>query len=295
MTVAKPLTQREIESLEKFGFGFVRAEPKPATPGENQTANCPLWNFDEAIGILARQRGCRIKTADDRARCKSEISLICHLYALERFIETQETDASKASAFQKAPRWDKPRQRAIARLEKAVQRENVGLQEALAELRAVPWLAQSLEQEAAREAKETPLSGSFKTLQDKYKRKSRRGKKKSHALTHTIHRLQALASQYAPNLSWGGRDIPPALLEFILETLAAAEIKDYPGFVENPSKFRRLMSKLPLKARSSRTTSDGNLPAVELGFAAWASAVAEYEPLTATETELERRLLKTPI
>ena len=129
MTEAKPFTQRKIEqrqvkSRRRFGF-FVSAKPKPGRAGAPSTTAgdigqriaCP-WNFDEAIGILARQPGCRIKTADDRARCKNEIALIFHLYQLERLAETQETNAAKASAFQRAPRWYKRRQRAITQLEK---------------------------------------------------------------------------------------------------------------------------------------------------------------------------------
>jgi hypothetical protein len=158
MTVAKPFTQREIESRGRFGF--VRAKPRKTPPGgttlgetgakpvgENapggasgKTGEQIAGHWDEAVDILARQPCCRIKTAHDRARCKNEIGLIFGLYTLERLAEKQETNSSKASAFQRAPRWYKRRQRAIARLEKGAQREDVGLaRAAIAELRARPF------------------------------------------------------------------------------------------------------------------------------------------------------------
>jgi hypothetical protein len=339
MTVAKPFTQREIESRGRFGF--VRAEPRKTPPGgttlgeggakpvgENapggasgKTGEQITGHWDEAVNILARQPYCRIKTAHDRARCQNEIGLICRLYELERFVEKQETNGSKASAFQRAPRWYKRRQPALTQLQKAAQHKDVELSqeqrqlvvEARTELRKLPHLAPSLEQEAARlQAKEAssddvadktsrlhrrngtpepgqaygpqvlglaspdvvrdaqataqPYSGVvverpisfadsaytevFMTLRDRYQLASRPGCIKSQALTHAIHRLQALASQYVPSLTWEGRNIPPALIDFILETLDTAKIK-HPGFAENPSKFRRLLRKAPRKARSS--------------------------------------------
>jgi hypothetical protein len=143
------------------------------------------------------------------------------------------------------------------------------------------------------------------TLRDLHKRASRPGRNESHALIRLIHRLQALASYYAPNLTWKRRNIPPQLLGFIFQALDAAEIKP-PGFDENPSKFRRLLHKLPLKARLSRRASDVAPSVEKLGCTAPAVAWAEYErlraftltryePLTAAEIELEQRLSKTPL
>jgi hypothetical protein len=86
--------------------------------------------------------------------------------------------------------------------------------------------------------------------------------------------LQALASYYAPNLTWKRRNLPKELLAFILETLDVTKIKP-PGFVENPSKFRRLMCK---PSRKSNPLRDDGSDAAEVA---------------ATERDLERRLSKT--
>jgi hypothetical protein len=291
MTEAEPFTQYKIESRDTFGLfvdGQVRANaPRAADTHEPRYQIVCPWSFDEAINILTCQPRCRIRAADDRARCKSELALIFHLYNLERLAETQETNASKSSAFQKALRWCRRRKRAIARLEQAVQRKDAKLaKSAIAELRAIPWLASSLEQEAAGlQAKGATLRESFMTLRNRYKRASRPGRVESHALTHAIHRLQSLASNYAPNLIWQKRNIPKELLAFILETLDVTQIK-HPGFDENPSKFRRLLRKPPLSARSSNKTADAD-PRPSFTLAVYSA------PERATELEL--RLSKTPL
>jgi hypothetical protein len=168
-------------------------------------------------------------------------------------------------------------------------------------------LARSLEQEAARlQAKGAPPVECFMTLRDCYKSASRPGRNESHALIHLIHRLQALASDYAPNLTWKRRNIPPQLLYFIFQALDAAKIK-HPEFAENPSKFRRLLRKAPRKARSSRRgASYGQPPAERPGYTSppsiWAEcarlaafALDEREPFTAAQAELELRLSKTSL
>jgi hypothetical protein len=117
---------------------------------------------------------------------------------------------------------------------------------------------------------------SFVILRDRNKSASGPGRDASYALVHTVHKLLALASHYAPDLTWTGRNIPPELITFLIATLDAAGIK-HPDFAENPSKFRQLMIKPPSKAERSRKLSTQPAGESEL------------------ETELERRLSKTPL
>lgn len=162
MPRAQQLTQREIDARAKFGLG-----PKPAEragdPGKiEQPEACP-WNFDTAIEILRRQpdnlimgvemRACARarqnrrapnEIAKMRARVRAwmhasvhgEIELICQMYRLECAIERQETEAAKAEAFQRAPRWHKHCQRALRQLREAEKLGDMVLaRDAFAELR----------------------------------------------------------------------------------------------------------------------------------------------------------------
>ena len=113
---------------------------------------------------------------------------------------------------------------------------------------------------------------SFIRLRNRYKSVSRPGGGTSHALTHTIHRLQTLASDYAPELTWKRRNIPPDLISFLMTTLEAAGIR-HPDFAVNPSKFRQLMIKPCRKQKQSLEPNAQRL----------------------SETELERQLSKMPL
>jgi hypothetical protein len=271
MTIPEPFTQREIETRIRLGFGPVPLKPVRSRCYDLFVANFELlneaapkainhihqvsstWDFDEAVEILARRRGCRLTGKKDRHNCRAQIAFICRLGELERLAETQETSGSKASAFQKERRWYKRRQRATSL--------------------PSPRLPQALEQEAARlQAAGALPDESFVVLRDRYKSASGPGRGASRALVHTVRRLQALASYYAPDLTWTRRDIPPELITFLVATLDAVEI-NHPDFGVNPSKFRRLMLKPPRKQQGSRNRSAPRPP----------------------ETELERQLLKTPL
>ena len=248
MTVAKPFTQRDIEVRARVCFEVLREKPlcsphydlyvakikllhgptRRATGHERQTP--PTWDFNEAVDILARHS--RILTGKDRRDYCDQIDFICRLYRLERLVEAQETSAAKASAFQKERRWHKRRQRP---------RSQQG-----------PRLPQALEQEAARlQATGKSADESFDMLRDRNKRASRPGRGTSHALIHTLQRLQMLASRYAPALTWAKRNIPTDLIIFLVTALDAAGIRP-PDFGVNPSKFRSLMIKPPSKANRSR-------------------------------------------
>ena len=205
MTIPKPFTQRDVEARRKFGFGPVPAKPVHSPCYDLYVANfestqkgnnhkyqaSSTWDFNEAVDILARQRGCCIKTGGDRDNCRAQIDFICRLHDAERQAETQETSGSKASAFQKERRWYKRRQRASSLL--------------------TPRPAQVLEQEAARlQAAGISPDESFVMLRDRNKSASGPGRDASYALVNTVHRLLALASHYAPDLTWTGRNIPPS-------------------------------------------------------------------------------------
>jgi DICT domain-containing protein len=121
---------------------------------ENKQRDSFTWNFDPAIEVLARQHPCRIVTGN-RDDCKFELDVICRSHMLERFVEAQETNGAKASAFQRERRWYKQR---ATRTKKA------------------PRLAQALEQEVARlQAKGLSYDESCITLRDQYKDRSTSG------------------------------------------------------------------------------------------------------------------------
>ena len=261
MSRAKPLTQRDIKDREKFGLG-------PVQHGKiKQRKTCP-WNFDDAIEILRDQPGNRITGVEKRecararqdglspeklakfcervhaflqARVQGEIALICQMYSLECAVERRETDAAKAEAFQRAPRWHKRRQRELARLRKESNDWPL-VRDALAKLDAIPWIPPSLEQEAARLAGGLPTAKSFNALKERYARASKAGSiGRSVAQSHVVQGLQTLAARYAPTLAWERGAVPPVdLTQFICEVLDTAGIK-YPQPEGSPTRFRRLL------------------------------------------------------
>jgi len=266
MTIPKPFTQREIEARRRLGFGPVPLKPVHSPCYDLFVANFELlnenrihqvsstWDFNEAVEILAHQRGSRVVTGKDRDDCRAQIDSICRLDTLERLAEKQETNGAKASAFQKARRWNKWRKRALPE--------------------PSPWLPQSLEQEAGLlQAAGASPDESFVILRDWYRSASRPGRGASLALLHTVQRLQLLASHWVRDLGWTRRNTPTALIDFLVTVLDAAGIR-HPGFVENPSKLRRLMLKPARRGQKPPRKGTAQPP---------------------TETELERRLSKTPL
>jgi hypothetical protein len=106
----------------------------------------------------------------------------------------------------------------------------------------LPWLPQSLEQEAVRELGHMPGSRKdFALLQKRKMRAARRGGYKSWALRNTVHALQRCAAAWNKNLIWtDGRAPPKRLLKFLVEVLRAAKI-NHPNPKTNSSKFIALM------------------------------------------------------
>jgi hypothetical protein len=106
----------------------------------------------------------------------------------------------------------------------------------------LPWLPQSLEQEAVRELGHIPSSRKdFALLQGRKMRVARRGRYKSWALRNTFHALQACAAAWNKRLFWSsGRAPPKRLIRFLVEVLRAARIK-HPNPETNWSKFIALM------------------------------------------------------
>ena len=242
MPRAPPFTQRKIAERAKFGFGPKPAEREGGRGKIEKPKSCP-WNFNSAIDILARQKGSKIKTGEARDGAHDQIAFICRLYELDRAVELQETDAAKAAAFQLASRWYKSRLRALAQIQKAIEiGDEARARDGLAKLHRLPWIAPALEQEAARlqQAKDLTVTESFNALKVRHARASGPGRIASDALICVVQRLQVLASEYAPKLTWTGRNVPPELKSFILEVLDAAGIK-YPRSEENPTRFRRLL------------------------------------------------------
>jgi hypothetical protein len=199
-----------------------------------------------------------------RERCIKELGLIAGLYWVTLRGEQQETPASKAEAFKKAPRQHPKRQRAFELRAKARKLLDQGNQQEAKRITAVasrifrqPWLAPSLEYEAARlQSQGLDPYQSYVELENKYRRQSRGGRCESFALMQTIHRLQDFASNLDDKLTWRIRRIPPKLIPFLIAFLEKAGI-DHPNFVTNPSKFRKLMLK-PLLS-SSQSQNRGRL------------------------------------
>jgi hypothetical protein len=148
-------------------------------------------------------------------------------------------------------------------------------EEAFRRWQNLPWLSQSLEQEAVRELGHIPSSRKdFALLQKRKMRAARRGRYKSWALRTTVHALQACAVAWNKNFIWSAGRVPPKrLLKFLLEVLRAAGIK-HPNPETNWSKFIALMLRPP------KATSAG---------ANGAEKQAENPP---EPSEVERRLAK---
>jgi hypothetical protein len=205
------------------------------------------WNFNAALDIL------NIRQIKERARCTDELNLICYFHLLVKVQEAQETPGRKARAFQLAPRWQKWRRRELELLLCHVHNGEKNLAEqALRQLRKMPCLPQSLEQEAVRELGHIPSSRSdYALLRKRTMRPEPRGKYKSWALRSTIHALQACAAAWNKKLIWtAGRAPPKELRKFLVEVLGAAKIK-HPSLEMNRSKFIVLMLK-PKKQSSAR-------------------------------------------
>jgi hypothetical protein len=119
----------------------------------------------------------------------------------------------------------------------------------------LPWLPQSLEQEAVRELGHIPSSRKdFASLQGRKMRVARRGRYKSWALRNTVHALQACAATWNKKVFWSaGRAPPNRLLKFLVEVLSAAKIT-HPSPEMNRSKFIALM--LRPKKQSSAGPSE---------------------------------------
>jgi hypothetical protein len=128
----------------------------------------------------------------------------------------------------------------------------------------LPWLPQSLEQEAVRELGHIPSSRKdFALLQGRKMRVARRGRYKSWALRNTIHALQACAAAWNKNFIWSAGRVPPKRLrEFLVEVLRAAGIK-HPNPETNWSKFIALTlrpQKRPLATASITEKQVGKEP-----------------------------------
>jgi hypothetical protein len=245
-----PLTQHAINSRAKLGFSLIQASTKDqgrVPPGTSESQRRCLRNFNDALDILG------VTGARTRTRSRNELALICKLYELVRLVEDQETPARKREAFQRASRPYRRRQSALRDIEIASRLWDEGdkgrakqlFASAIRTLRSGEWLAQSLEQEVHRlQSEGLSAEESFRALRDRYRRESRVGHHASHALRDTIHRLQAFASGIDKRLKWRDRRSPPKLIPFIIAVLTAAKIK-HSGFVNNPSKLRRMMIKPP--------------------------------------------------
>ena len=175
----------------------------------------------------------------------------------------QETPGRKARAFQLAPRWQKARMQEWRKIE-GTDEKLAG--QALRRWQKLPWLPQSLEQEAVRELRKSleqeavrELGKSLEqeavrelgyipnTRQDfarprkRMTQLARRGKYKSWALRNTMHALQVCAAGWNDNLTWReGKAPPQRLIRFLTRVLSAAEI-NYPNPETNYSKFTALM------------------------------------------------------
>jgi hypothetical protein len=234
----KPLSQRDVQAREELGLGRQRKNSR----------QWPPWDFSKPIEIL------RIK-ADKKRRCNEELTFLCKTFFLEQLGEKQETPARKARSLQQAQQWRKRLQRYLAELEQA--KDEKAVSTLVRRMRSVQ-LPQALEQEICRMQRQgDSIEQSVATLQEKYRKASHRGRIKSHALTRLIHRLQGLASEYRPCLTWRSRNVPPDLIRFIRATLAVAGIRHAGG--NNPSKFRKHMVK-PAKT----TKSPAKAPELEI-------------------------------
>jgi hypothetical protein len=234
-----PLTQRQIEDRQKFGFGPRKAIPRRPDGAPEQKVRS--YNFGNAFYWLGEMDA---KTRGARER---ELNTIVCAHKLALCVEKQETPAAKAEALQRAPRLYPHRQRALAciqatRLDKdpVAQRRR---SEAMCVLKDKRWLPQSLEQEVAR--LQLSSGRSFeeccKELETWYRSKSRWGRNETNALRNTMHALQALACGVNKKLTWQrGKNISPDLIGFLTDVLDAAKI-ECPSYEDSPAKFRRLL------------------------------------------------------
>jgi hypothetical protein len=127
-------------------------------------------------------------------------------------------------------------------------------------LRDPRWLPQSLEQEVKRLQLFTGRSfeDCCRELMKQYRSRSTPGHNETNALRNTIHALQAFVSDIDDKFAWmdrrkssghtrrrrsttTGRNIPPALIPFLVAVLDAAKI-EHPSTEGSLSKFRRLMA-----------------------------------------------------
>lgn len=227
MPRASPFTQADIEARSQLVGLPQIANSKTGTPAR------PDWDFSKAMDTL------NIRYLTERTRCADQLILICTLNKQARRAEAQETPGRKARAFQLAPRWQKARMREWRKMGDA---EKELAEQAFRRWQKLPWLPQSLEQEAVRELGHIPNSlKDFALLQARKMRAARRGRYKSWTLRNTIHALQACAAAWNKNFIWSAGRVPPKrLLKFLVEVLRAAGIK-HPNPETNWSKFIALM------------------------------------------------------
>jgi hypothetical protein len=213
---SKPVSQREIKAREKFGLGPVAAYKQlrgdsgarkasgpgsgAASPSRPNSQQLLSWDFNEPIEIL------RIKDDEIRRRCQEELTLACRTFFLEQFSEKQETPHRKAYSLKREKRWSKQRQQYLAELERVAKDGNLASETLVRRVWAVQ-LPQALEQEVYRLKGTNSLGQSVVFLREQYeKAASSRGRVRSYALTHLVHRLQALASEHRPCLTRSGRN-----------------------------------------------------------------------------------------
>jgi hypothetical protein len=249
-----PLTQADIAGRSRLtGFPKI-ADPIPGKPvrrtgvlADTSVRAATEWDFMAAVGDVARNWNfdpaidiLNIRHIEKRARCTDELSLICHHDLLVRKAEEQETPGRRARAFQLAPQWRNARMREWREMGDPNKKR---AEQALRRWQKLPWLPQSLEQEAVRELGHIPTSrNDFALLRKRTMRSVRRGRHKSWALRSTIHAIQACAATWNKKLIWDkNRRAPPErLLEFLVEVLRAARI-NHPNPETNRSKFIALM------------------------------------------------------
>jgi hypothetical protein len=237
-----PLTQRDIQARQQFGFGSVAFGTKA---DDRKKSLSPRWDFDDALDCLG------ITHSYARTKYRERLDEIFRLQELTRFGERQETSARNAEAFQRAPRQYKRRQAALEQAKKADElgkRDAEAAQRLRREARRVfrqPYLPQALEQEAARLSVSggISLNDAFVELNKMYRSKSKPGGEVSYALKQTVQRLQGVASNVSDEFSWRGRTVPKKLIIFI-ETALISGGMAYPSYQHNPSKFRKLLRKI---------------------------------------------------
>jgi hypothetical protein len=156
---------------------------------------------------------------------------------------SQETAGRVAATYQQAPRWHAHRKNSLQMYERASRLEKNGRQAAAKRLRHkaeqlwnyIPQVPQALEQEAWRLSLQSgkPIDECFIELRDSCKNYCRPGPTENHAIRELIHRVQACASHWSPELSRGDTI---RFLETVLETAAI-----YTSLVDNRSKLLGLM------------------------------------------------------